>query len=139
MKYYCLTIRKCTPLSKYSQLSRLFNEYENYIRSLKFRHEQLEIEYHYECVPKLNGKYNIHLHAMLKSPNEILRVHQKQGYSIKFELANSKRAWNLYITKSNLTRRDIELHLQDMFFPHDEDSFIDEPDNPPIIYKKKLF
>lgn len=137
MKYYCLTIRKCTPIRTYKQCQRLFNDYENILKYLKRKDETMHIEYHYECVIKKNGKYNIHLHAMLKTRNGPPRMY-KQGFSILMESCRSNAAWTKYITKQPMTKADIMHYVLDNSQPCEEDEEeYTQQDSLPIY--KKLF
>lgn len=144
MNYYCFTMRKCTPVKTHKQAVRVISDYEYYLQKMKILDEGMHIEYHYECVDKLNGSYNVHLHAMLKTPNKYIRIEQKKGFSIRCEQVRCKQAWNLYITKSHTTKDEIlNMIYNKTQFSHDsiEDELIDIPDAPEdsIIYKKKLF
>ena len=106
MPVYCLTIRKCTPVKTLASLDRLCSFYEAYISKLKREDVKLHIEYHYENVIKQNGGHNVHVHAMLKTPNTP-HVLYKKGYSVKLELCKSQQAWQTYITKNNSTKQSI--------------------------------
>lgn len=106
MPIYCLTIRKCTPVKTLSSLDRLLLFYEAYINKLKKEDVKLHIEYHYETVIKQNGGHNVHVHAMLKTPNTP-HVIYKKGYSTRLERCKSQQAWQTYITKNNNTKQNI--------------------------------
>lgn len=106
MPYFCLTIRKCTPCKTAKAIERTVAVYESYINRLKLNDPKLHLEYHYENVIKKNGGNNVHIHAMLKTPN-VPHLVYKKGYSIKLEKCNSPQAWQAYITKSSITKQDI--------------------------------
>lgn len=143
MYYYCLTVRKCTPVSSVSQAERVFKNYEYYMNEMKRLDERMHIEYHYECVTLKNGKFNIHVHGMLKTPKRDIIGKQMKGYSIRIEHCKCVPAWRAYITKDGKTKDDIirYMHLVTVT-PILEDSADDDlPDAPEmnVIYKKKLF
>lgn len=140
MLYYCLTLRKCTPIKTVKQLDRVIADYEYYIKNIAANAE-LQVESHLECVDKKTG-YNVHLHAMIKTPIK-LHAKQKKGFSIRLEECKSKAAWQCYITKDNVTSNLIRQHMYDMIEPPSEDSeeYINIPDAHPerTIYKRIFF
>lgn len=144
MNYYCFTMRKCCPAKTVKQAQRCFNDYEYYLKKLKSNDEKMHIEYHYEMVIKKNS-YNVHVHAMIKTPEDHVPVFQKKGYSIRLELCRSKMAWETYITKSRVTKHDILTHIHDLEnnAPPSPDlsseEFIEDAPNFTTTYKKKLF
>lgn len=106
MPYYCLTIRRCTPVKTESVLQKTVEFYEAYMRRLKDNDPRMELEYHYENVLKKNGSNNVHVHAMIKAAGTP-HITYKKGYSIKLEKCGSATAWRTYITKSQITKEDI--------------------------------
>lgn len=147
MNYHCFTMRKCCAPKTLKQVERTMNDYEYYLKQLKKADEKLHIEYHYECVSTDNGRYNVHLHAMLKTPRENISFRQKKGYSIRIEACRSKIAWTTYITKSNMTKQMILNHIYHQENPspisYDSESSLDglieDAPNYDALYKKKLF
>lgn len=106
MKYYCLTIKKCVPSKTISNVKTAMKVYESYITYIKRLSESTNIEYHYEYVSKQNGSYNVHLHGMIKTDQQIF-LKGKKGYSIKLEETRSKTAWQHYITKNPYTAQQM--------------------------------
>lgn len=140
MNYYCLTIRKCTPIKTVKQLDRVLKDYDYYLQCLRKRDVSMKVESHLECVDKKQG-YNVHMHCMIKTPATIFAV-QKRGFSIKLEKCNSKIAWKIYISKQKITEHDIRQHMYDMLEPpNDSEEYIDLSDAHPEreIYKKNIF
>ena len=144
MNYYCFTMRKCCAAKTVKQVKRCIDDYEHYLKKLKSNDEKMHIEYHYEMVISANGRYNVHIHAMIKTPEDHVPVYQKKGYSIRLELCRSKMAWQSYITKGQMTKHDILTHIHDLENnnPPQSDSpdeFIEDAPNYSELYKKKLF
>lgn len=146
MYYHCITMRKCCAPKTLKQVERCMNEMEYYYKKLKESDEQLDIRFHYECVESSNGRFNVHTHGMIRTPNDHVPCHQKKGYSIRIELCRSKMAWNAYITKSNITKQDILLHVHEVLTPPmssdidlSSDEYIEDALPRDGIYKKKLF
>lgn len=140
MNYYCLTIRKCTPCKNAKQAERCFREYEYIISCIRKDHEDAHIEYHYECIEKNNGTYNIHLHGMIKTKVDQMYMNSRKGYSIRLERTRSRQAWEVYITKGPMRKRDILDHIIMMELPPEPISD-DESERECLDeqYKKKLF
>lgn len=150
MHYYCFTIRKCSPAKTVKTVERTMLIYESYLNYLKRMDEKMEVEYHYECVTNLKGSFNVHLHAMLKTPStRTPYVKHKKGYSIRLEKCQSPTAWKMYITKDNKTKDDIINYVSHtitvtptLTATNDTDSEdLSIPDAPEmnVLYKKKLF
>lgn len=143
MNYYCLTIRKCTPCKTSKQAVRCFRDYEYMIKKIKDDYEDAHIEYHYECVEKKNGTYNIHLHGMIKTKCDQLYMSSRKGFSIRLELTKSRQAWLVYITKGPMKKRDILDHIICNELPpepiSDDDTLSSEREHNRELYKKKLF
>lgn len=135
---YAFTMRKCTPIKKYKQLRQLFKDYEYYIEQFKFKYEKAVVEYNYECIPKLNGSYNVHLHAIIRSDSTITYAPQKKGFSIRLKPVTSERGWLKYMTKSGLSKNDIVQHLLEDELAPDGISE-DEPQGEDELPYKKLF
>lgn len=106
MKYYCLTIKKCVPSKTISNVKTAMKVYDGYLRYIKSLSESTNIEYHYEYVPKKNGSYNVHFHAMIKTDQKIF-LKGKKGYSINLSETRSKAAWQKYITKNPYTAQQM--------------------------------
>lgn len=111
MQYYTFTIRKCSNSKSISVLKRTLNFYESVIKYIKGVHEKVDCRYHYEYTIHEKDSYNVHLHAMIKYPNNAkvkLYFKGKQGFSIRYEKCDVKEAWDCYISKSPYTRQRIE-------------------------------
>lgn len=142
MYYYCLTIRKCSPCKNTKQAVRVFRDYEYMIKNIKDEYEDAHIEFHYECVVKANGTYNIHLHGMIKTKHDSLRMRSVRGFSIRLELTRSKQAWQVYITKRPIRKEAILDQIMIAEAPPEPMSDCDdEPERECLYeqYKKKLF
>lgn len=127
MPIYCLTLRKCTPCKTAKTLQRTVDFYEAYLKRLKVNDPKLELEYHYENVVKKNGSNNVHVHAMIKA-SKTPHITYKKGYSIKFEKCNTPAAWHTYITKNNMTKKDI-LTIYEQTTDEDSLVSVDTPDS----------
>lgn len=135
---YAFTMRKCTPIKKAKQLKQLFKDYEYYLEQFKFKYEDAEVDYNYECVPQLNGSYNVHVHAIVRSRSTITFVPQKRGFSIRLKPVTSERGWLKYMSKSGLSKDDIVQYLYECELPPEglsEDELECEDELP----YKKLF
>lgn len=130
--YYCFTMRKCSGVSTYKQAVRVIDEYERYIINMKTTDEQLYVNYHYEVTPMKKGKFNLHLHAMLRTPNDEPYQYPKRGFKILIEGVRSRIAWDIYITKQRLSKRDILSHFKDAENNHwsEEEGFNPEDHSP---------
>lgn len=130
MYYYCLTLRKCSPIRSH-QVDRLIKSYHSYIKNMQKDDEKLEIDFHYEVETKKNGKYNVHIHGMFRTPNAFIKAKPKRGYSIRVERIKSKMAWIAYMTKKPYTSKEIKEYirmLEATSSPSEE--YISEPDAP---------
>lgn len=142
MNYYCLTIRKCTPCKNAKQAERCFRDYEYIMKGIKRHYEDAHLEYHYECVEKKNGTYNIHLHGMIKTGKQEMYMKSRKGYSIRLERTRSRQAWQIYITKRPITKEYIMEHIMLNEAPPEPISDVDTDDERTSLcelYKKKLF
>lgn len=108
MKYYTFTIRKCSNTKTIKTLKTVFKVYESYLNYFKKMDSKIHIEYHYEYTAPAKGQYNVHLHAMIKTPNKIPYIRPKKGYSIQLQICKNKAAWQAYITKNPYTKEQIE-------------------------------
>lgn len=109
MFYYAFTLRRTTPVKDSAQAEKTINRYYNYVRYLQKRWTSIHVEINLETKPKKNGKHNVHLHAMVKSPIELSKTDlpRERGLSIDFEECRSKIAWRAYMSKDKLTEQEI--------------------------------
>lgn len=131
MYYYCLTIRKCTPVKTSVSLRSVLNVYESYMRYLKQHYLDANIQYHYENVTKKSG-FNVHLHCMIKYPRLGIFMSGKKGYSIRLERCKSPMAWQTYISKNPYTKSEMIEHINMLMDGVDFDDVISEDENHEI-------
>lgn len=106
MKYYCLTIRKCSISKTLKSVEKCLEQYIFILDQLKKQYVNAELEYHFETVIKDTG-LNVHVHAMIKSRTESIFIKPRKGYSIKLEPCCNREAWITYITKSPKTKQQV--------------------------------
>lgn len=126
MKYYCLTIKKCVPSKTISNVKMVMKVYMSYLKYIKNISEKTNVEYHYEYVPKKNGSYNVHFHAMIKTDKSIF-LKGKRGYSIRLEETRTKAAWQRYITKNPYTAQQVLDLVTALLQPKDTHIYHDGP------------
>ena len=109
MYYYALTLRKTVPVKDTDQAERAVKSYYSIITYMKQRYPHLDIRPTLETVPKLNGKHNVHLHAMIKSERKILKsmFPTSKGIHLYMESCKSEIAWNAYISKDDIGEQDV--------------------------------
>lgn len=107
MKYYCLTVRKCSNVKTVKSIDSTLEVYDTVIKYIKSLSETTHIEYHYEYTVPKQGQYNLHFHSMIKTDVPIY-LKGKKGYTFKLEEVRSKAAWQAYITKHAYTKEDIK-------------------------------
>lgn len=127
MYYYAFTIRRLngTDFQKVdgpgAHIEYLKNEYPN-----------LQIGFHYELVKKENGNHNIHVHGMISSTKKVryARLHPGSEYHFWIEPVKTVNAWNVYMTKSNMTKPE---HVLDNLHDKDEQSLDDDQQTAHLI------
>lgn len=103
--YYAFTMRKNSGVKTVKAALREFDVYERYMENLKVlnKTEIKHIRYHYENKYMGNGRWNLHVHAMIKTYKfniaPPLRRTYRKGYQIDLEQCRSRIAWQAYITK----------------------------------------
>lgn len=110
MNYYAITIRKCAPVRNLNTLDVAFRVYESYLNFIKKSDEKADVRYHYESVANKSGTFNVHLHAMVRTPN-LLFLSQKKGYHLYVHPCKSSKNWLRYITKNQFTKEQIKTLL----------------------------
>lgn len=101
--YYALTIRKCTLTSTPKQAAQVFKDLNYFIKRLKQFRPDVQVEYHFEAKEHDGPKWNIHLHAMLKSQLRVTigDIRICKGYHRNLTTVRSVIAWNVYISKGH--------------------------------------
>ena len=92
-----------------------------------------------ETVPKLNGKHNVHLHAMIKSPHELSLkdMPKERGLHVWLEETKSKLAWQVYIAKDSLQEQDVYDLIEAYNAPLSEEYIEEYIENAKIIEQLK--
>ena len=129
MYYYAFTLRKTTPVPDTKSAQKAITRYYNYLRYFKKRHTKVNVSPTLETKPKLNGKHNVHLHAMIKSPTEltISDFPKERGLHIYLEPCQSKIAWKAYISKDATTEQDVYDLIDAYNSPPSEEIYIEIP------------
>lgn len=109
MYYYAITIKKTVPINSVKQAETVIKRYDNIIRYVKSRNPKMEIKVTLENKLKKNGKYNVHLHGMIKTPDQIsISIFPKEkGIHFYIEETRSKLAYNAYMNSGQIKREDI--------------------------------
>lgn len=134
MYYYAFTIRKTVPISTKLQSIKLMDRYLDILNYIFSPHNP-KISHTFEIVQKLNGKQNLHLHAMIESSSALVMINipRIKGMSIKFEECNSRLAWEIYISMEPYTYDDV---IRYMDLQEHGNTQIEIEVSPMEIYKK---
>lgn len=113
MNTYALTIRKSCLVSTHKQAQQVIKDLTFFVTQLKKTRTDIDIRHHYECVER-NSRFNIHLHAMLSSPNKVQKseIKHSKGYHVNFGACRSRLAWECYISKDKDTPEAILRRVQ---------------------------
>lgn len=104
--YFAFTMRKNSGVKTIKSAIRTFNYYEYYIKGLEKNNNEIikKIDYYFENKYMGNGRWNLHVHAIIKTNKfkslPSIKYKYKKGFQILIELCWSKKGWKKYITKS---------------------------------------
>lgn len=107
MYYYALVLRKTTPVSTVDQAQTVIQRYYKYLRYVQRLYPSIYVNPTLETKLKMNGRHNVHLHAMVKSHFLIDQMPKERGLHIYFERAQSELAWNAYCAKDNTDEQTV--------------------------------
>lgn len=109
MNYYALTLRKSVNISTYEQAEKVISLYYKYLNYFSKRNPTAHVIPNLENKPQKNGKFNLHCHSMVKIPTnvEIIIPQIDKGYYVDCKECRSKKAWEVYIAKDEMTQDKI--------------------------------
>lgn len=130
MYYYAMVLRKTTPVQTVESAHMVIQRYYKYLRYFQKLYPSAHVSPTLETKPRGRG-HNVHLHAMIRSPDPILHYPSERGLHIYFETVQSKLAWNAYCAKDNTDEQTI----LDLIQAYNDSNLGATQDSMPLIYK----